>query len=537
MHSGIEYPKMIILSRFLIGMIILTVTVVYNANALKYYVDKSNPAASNSNSGTENEPWLTIKHAADIVSAGDTVIVKSGEYNERIVIKNSGASGAKITFRAQPRRSVTMWGFYTLNCNYLRIEGFTITTDSSLTDWTDRGGVFVRSDYVEVVDNHFYNISSTAINGYWHDPYPQSAYIADNYIYHCQAGIAITGSNWIIERNEVERLFQYGNGDCDYSRFFGDNHIIRNNYFHGTNFNEVGSAHVDCFQTFTNNGEHAYNILFEANVGYDFHQALMASNILNTSTSHFTFRNNVFAHGLAWGLCVHNVSHITVENNTFADIQYHGAGFRDSSVGNIIRNNIFYKIGSSYWASDGGEVVGDHNLIFEASRPSVTSEYNLLDVDPMFVNPGNNDFHLRPGSPAIDKGQTLPEVNFDFDRKHRPYNTRWDIGAYEYWEGSDSNFVGIPFQYQLHQNYPNPFNSSTTINYFVPFDGSARLSIYDVLGREVRTLIDGNVTVGLQSIQWDGKNSTGQVIGSGVYFYHLRNGNGFVSTKKMILLK
>jgi len=523
--------------RLLIVVIILADMVLHNANALTYYVDKSNPAASDSNSGTENEPWLTIRHAGDVISAGDTVIVRSGTYNERIVLKNSGAPQAKITFKAQPRRSVTMWGFYTMNCNYLRIEGFNITTDSSLTDWTDGGGVFIRSDYVEVVDNYFYNINSTAINGYWHKPFPQSAYIADNYIYHCQAGIAITGSDWIVERNEVERLFQYGNGDCDYSRFFGDNHIIRGNYFHGTNFDEIGSAHVDCFQTFTNNGEHACNILFEANVGYDFHQALMASNVQNTATSHFAFRNNVFAHGRAWGLCVYNVSYITVENNTFADIQYHGAGFRDNSIGNIIRNNIFYKINSSYWASDGGQVAGDHNLIYDASHPSVPGDYNLLDVDPMFVDPINNDFHLRHGSPAIDKGQTLQNVSFDFDGKHRPFNTRWDIGAYEYWDGDDSNFVGIPFQHQLYQNYPNPFNSSTTISYFIPFDGYMRLSIYDILGREVRTLIDGNVTVGLKRITWDSKNSDGQEVGSGVYFYQIRSGNGFINTKKMILLR
>jgi len=536
MNSENKYFKVIAISRILAGVIILSGMFFYNANASTYYVDKSNSAASNSNPGTEFEPWLTIKHAADVVSAGDLVIVKPGTYNERIVFENSGAPGVKITFKAQPRRSVTMWGFYTLNCDYLRIEGFNITTDSSLTDWTDRGGVFVRSDYVEVADNYFYNLNSTAITGYWHEPFPQFVYIADNYIYHCQAGIAITGSDWIVERNEVERLFQYDSGDCDYSRFFGDNHIIRSNYFHGTNFNEIGNAHVDCFQTFTNNGEHAYNILFEGNTGYDFHQALMASNVENTATSHFTFRNNVFAHGLAWGLCVHNVSYITVENNTFADIQYHGAGFRDNSVGNIIRNNIFYKISSSYWASDGGEVAGDHNLIYEASNPSVPGDYNMLDVDPMFVDPVNNNFHLRPGSPAIDKGQTIQNASFDSDGKRRPYNGRWDIGAYEYWEGDDTNFVGIPFQYQLYQNYPNPFNSYTTISYYVPFDGYMKLSIYDVLGREVRTLIDGNVTVGLHRLVWDCKNSAGQEVSSGVYFYKIRSGSSFVVTKKMVLV-
>jgi hypothetical protein len=202
--------------------------------ATTYYVDRGHSQASDSNPGTEALPWLTIQHAAQVAVAGDTVVVKAGAYPERVTPQHSGVAGQPITFKASPRRSVTMWGFYTVNADYLRIEGFNITTDASLTGWTDRYGIFIRSDHVEVVDNYFYNIQSTAIQGYWHEPFPQAAYIADNTIYHSQMGLGITGADWIVERNEVDRLFQYGSGDCDYSRFFGDNHIIRYNFFHGT---------------------------------------------------------------------------------------------------------------------------------------------------------------------------------------------------------------------------------------------------------------------------------------------------------------
>ncbi len=134
--------------------------------ATTYYIDRTHPQASDSNRGTEALPWLTMQHATQVAMAGDTVIVKAGSYPERVTPRHSGSAGQPIVFKASPRRSVTMWGFYTVNADYLRIEGFNITTDTSLTGWTDRYGVFIHSDHVEVIDNYLYNIQSTAIQGY-----------------------------------------------------------------------------------------------------------------------------------------------------------------------------------------------------------------------------------------------------------------------------------------------------------------------------------------------------------------------------------
>ncbi len=394
-----------------------------------YYVDQNHPQASDANPGTESLPWRTIQKAADSVRAGDTVIVKSGTYNERITFSSGrrGAPGQIITFKAQPRRSVTMWGFYTQYAHYLRIEGFNITTDASLTGWTELNGVFIASDHVQVIDNYLYNLKSTAISGT-----SVGAIIIGNRIYHSQAGLVISGSDWLVEDNEVERLYQYGGGDCDYSRFFGDNHVIRNNYFHGTIFSEIGAAHVDCFQTFDNNGEYAHHVTFDGNVCYDFHQGLMGEAAYYHNISDLIFTNNIFAHGGAWGLCVHQIQNVTAVHNVFADIQYHGIGFRDGATG-VVRNNIFYNAGSNYWASDGGSVQGSHNILYSTEGKLDAADYpeDLVNVDPLLINPAADDYHLLVGSPAIDAGLNLG-ITTDLEGTPRPQGKGYDIGAYEY---------------------------------------------------------------------------------------------------------
>jgi gluconolactonase len=94
--------------------------------------------------------------------------------------------------------------------------------------------------------------------------------------------------------------------------------------------------------------------------------------------------------------------------------------------------------------------------------------------------------------------------------------------------------------FELNQNYPNPFNPSTEITYTVPsieksIDVSLR--VYDLLGREVITLIDGIEEAGKHSVEWNGINSAGQKVAGGVYLYQLKSKNGYVDTRKMILLR
>ncbi len=94
----------------------------------------------------------------------------------------------------------------------------------------------------------------------------------------------------------------------------------------------------------------------------------------------------------------------------------------------------------------------------------------------------------------------------------------------------------MPNAYALSQNYPNPFNPSTVINYSLPAPSEVNLSIYNILGQKVVTLIDSHQPAGYHSISWNGRNESSKPVSSGVYFYRVEAGN-FTQSKKMILLK
>ena len=93
-----------------------------------------------------------------------------------------------------------------------------------------------------------------------------------------------------------------------------------------------------------------------------------------------------------------------------------------------------------------------------------------------------------------------------------------------------------PTAFKLEQNYPNPFNPSTTIKFAIPQKEFVSLKIYDILGREVKTLLSEDRNVGTYSVKWNGVDNSGNRISSGVYFYRLKAGN-FTQVKKMVLLK
>ena len=108
----------------------------------------------------------------------------------------------------------------------------------------------------------------------------------------------------------------------------------------------------------------------------------------------------------------------------------------------------------------------------------------------------------------------------------------------------DEVIATLPKKFELEQNYPNPFNPETSINYAIPQDASVRLTVYNVLGQKIATLVDEQKSSGVHTVKWNGANDNGNQVASGLYFYrlearHMTNGNQriFVGAKKMLLLK
>ena len=94
----------------------------------------------------------------------------------------------------------------------------------------------------------------------------------------------------------------------------------------------------------------------------------------------------------------------------------------------------------------------------------------------------------------------------------------------------------IPEIFVLHQNYPNPFNPITSLRYDLPEDGLVNITIYDMMGRIVKTLVNGSQTAGYKSIRWNATNDRNEPVSAGLYLYTIQAGE-FRQTKKMVLLK
>ena len=173
-----------------------------------------------------------------------------------------------------------------------------------------------------------------------------------------------------------------------------------------------------------------------------------------------------------------------------------------------------------------------------------TDAGNNLDVDPRWKTEYSSDppLMLWSSSPAINAGSNAAVpggVTTDPAGNPRFYDVTVDRGAYEYQGGitdAGEDVPPVPESFALHQNVPNPFNPVTTIRFDLPRSEHVRLSVYNVKGELVATLIDRSMTAGRQEFSWRATDEAGRAVSSGVYFYRLVAGD-FVQTRKMILLR
>lgn len=170
---------------------------------------------------------------------------------------------------------------------------------------------------------------------------------------------------------------------------------------------------------------------------------------------------------------------------------------------------------------------GAHTLVFKADRLPEGWSATLLDTESGNRYEAGQELVFTPekrAKHAVVGADATPAVQAQSARAQRFTLTVERVGS----AGTDPETPGT---YSLAQNYPNPFNPTTVVGYRLSVDGPAKLTVYDLLGREVAVLVDGPMSAGAHSVTFDASGFS-----SGVYIYRLQTAQG-VLTRKMVLIK
>ncbi|HIA23463.1 MAG TPA: T9SS type A sorting domain-containing protein [Candidatus Marinimicrobia bacterium] len=185
-----------------------------------------------------------------------------------------------------------------------------------------------------------------------------------------------------------------------------------------------------------------------------------------------------------------------------------------------------------------------------SSETYLSSDHNLLSINGDITLETNNDsdsLWLAMNSNLNNVLASLDEINWNgyntvngwFSNPELNTNNQWVYRLDFQCKTSNDLFVTddvSPKVFALHQNYPNPFNPITSFRYELPEKSYVTIEIYDMLGREVRTLVNTTQDAGFNSVIWNATNDYGKPVSAGVYLYQIQAGE-FVQTRKMVLLK
>jgi len=475
------------------------------------------PAGDDANPGTEAAPWRTVQHAADVATAGGTVYVRRGTYEERVSINVSGnATGGFITIRSYPGEKAILDGEHLTpegrsamlaihNKSYIRIQGFEIrnyrTSDRRRTPM----GISVlgAGSHIELLNNNVHHIEQTFSgrdapgrggNGFGIAVYGTDArtpindlVIDGNEVHHLQTGssesVVVNGNviHFRISHNVVHDNNNIGIDVIGAERTAPDPAVDQA---------REGVVSENLVYNITSRGNPAYGedqssdgiyvdggsrVVIERNVIHHVDFGIeLASEHRGRTTSYIIARNNlIYACNTAgvsiggYGAERGGTDHCTVVNNTLYANDTSGTGSGEfqmqfNMTNNVFENNIVYAGSRCLMTSsksgplDGNTptVTVDYNLYYcdsgsEASRwgwypASYTGFADYLKMsgndghsrfaDPRFADPSKNDFHLQPGSSAIQAGTNAGvrvTGDEDLDGAPRVKGKNIDIGCYE----------------------------------------------------------------------------------------------------------
>lgn len=499
-----------------------------------YYVSEN---GSNSNNGlTPQNAFETLQYAADLVSAGDSVLVLEGNY-VGFDIRTDGNQNNPIVFKAiesnvviDVRNTVTPDGINIENAGWILIDGFEVKDQP-------RAGIrIVLSDFVKIKNNNCHN----------------------NYRWGIFTGFTddITIENNSCSFSEDEHGIYLSNSS--------DRAIIRNN--HSFNNNGCG-IHMNGDISMGGDGIIS-NAVVAGNIihdnGYGGGSAINMDGVQDSEIF-----NNLIYNNHATGIAMYQIDGGDASKNNKI---YHNTIIQpsdgrwniiavDGSTGNTLYNNILINHHSfrGSISLDAASMIGfasDYNILMnrlsddDGNSNMTLSQWQSMGYDThsmiadsesqIFFDYTNNNLHLLHNAQAVNTGTNfvLSTVFADLDNVTRPQGSGVDIGCYEFTGTTEVVEENMPQSFQLFQNYPNPFNPSTKISWQSTVSSWQTLKIYDVLGNEIATLVDEFKPAGNYEVEFNANSHSGKVqnLPSGVYFYELRVGN-FVNTKSMLLIK
>lgn len=496
------------------------------------------------------QDYSTINEAIRHSYQGDTVLLAQGTHSENVdfwgrrvllasnyVLTNDTTDiAATIIDGGGPTNNQSVLTFWRNEDSLSAVTGLTITNGHA--DGAHSGGVNIYHDGrpvisdCRIVNNHgsggyFEGIGVRSVSS---SPFFQRCLIKNNN--------APANFN---NRHNGGGIYVFGGKPQFLNCEILDNHLSQSVYF-----NDFGGG--------------AYFTASEAVIRYcrfEGNFAEFGGGILIDSSPLIEFRNNLVVNNQsranAGGMFIF-ASNSAIINNTFSGNHTGGAGgavYADVADPTLL-NNILW--GNS--ASGGSD-----ELALNFANP--TLQYNdiaggwagtgNIDSNPLFTD--SMDFYLTNVSPCIDAGHPDPTYN-DPQDPNNPGSAlfpamgglRNDMGAYG-GSGADNWIItgiddpikeftdNLPQEFSLLQNYPNPFNPHTTLKFGLAKASEVYLEVYNILGQPVaRLLASTYLQAGWYEIVWDGRNSSGHRVASGIYLYRLQAGD-FVETKKMILMK